>query len=131
MLVLISVFPVLLVNPVNRSLGFVAVIRSKPGIEMDYKNPLIHFARYERYSEVIKNENSLLNHCFTYGIIFLKIALFNFNNSLLQSKTFHMKKSNLEKFQLKVKNAQRTILLAKHPFTIIDQDKFLSHFQQS
>lgn len=72
MLVLISTFPVLLVNPVNIILLFVAVISSKPGMEMDYKNPLIHSARDETYFEVIKNYESFLNHYFTHGVIFLK-----------------------------------------------------------
>lgn len=82
---------------------FVAVISSKPGMEMDYKNPLIRSARDKRYCEVVKNDKSFLNHYFTHEIIFLKIALFNFNNFLLRGETFHTKKSNLVKFQLKVK----------------------------
>lgn len=69
-LVVFSVFPVLLVNPVNIMLVFVAVISTKPGMEMDYKNPLTHSARDERYSEVVENDKSFLNHYFTHEITF-------------------------------------------------------------
>lgn len=60
MLVCISIFRVLLVNHVNIMFIFVSVISSKPGMEMDYKNPLIHPARDERYSEVTKMTNHYL-----------------------------------------------------------------------
>lgn len=53
-LVVFSIFPVPLTNPLNMMLVFVAVISSKPRMEIDYKNPLTYSARDERYSEVIK-----------------------------------------------------------------------------
>lgn len=92
-LVVFSIFPV--INAVKIMPVFVAVISSKPGMEMDYKNPLTHSARDERYSEVVRNHKSFLNHYSTHEIIFLRIALFNFNNFLLQGKTFHMKETDL------------------------------------
>lgn len=57
MLVFISIFRVLLVSHVNIMFIFVSVISSKSGMERDYKNPLIHPARDERYSEVHKMAN--------------------------------------------------------------------------
>lgn len=60
MLVFISIFRLLAVNHVNITFIFVSVTSSKPGMEMDYKNPLIHPARDERYSEVTKMTNHYL-----------------------------------------------------------------------
>lgn len=54
MLVFISIFRVLLVSHVNIMSIFVSVINSKSGMERDYKNPLLHPARAEMYSEVPK-----------------------------------------------------------------------------
>lgn len=54
MLVVFSIFPVLLANAVNMMSVFVAVISSKPCMEIDYKNPLTYSARDERYSEGVK-----------------------------------------------------------------------------
>lgn len=58
MMVFISIFRELLVNHVNVKFIFVSVISSKPGVETDYKNLLIHPARDESYSEVTK----IINH---------------------------------------------------------------------
>lgn len=112
MLVFISIFKVLFVNHVNKMFILVSVISSKPGMKMDYKNPLNHPARDERYSEVTKMTNHYLmiishtNYYFHTRIIFSKIALFSFHESLSQGKIFHTKKSNFENLQLNVNNVQ-------------------------